>query len=969
MADIHIHKLRSHTKNGEFIVSARVAGDDVWFSSKDVELRAIPEAFLSAFLIAAQLQGDRLCSEKGVCRSWLDNAEKLLPVTADLWHLKAQTPFAPSGTRVTEWKGNRKTALFFTCGTDSFHTLLEHSPKPDALISVFGYDIALHNQARQDEATRSLQDVARSLGIPVIQIKTNLRQHPYFNKAKWGQTQGSAEAAVAHLLEPFYQDFTLSSSSRISEPQPTGSSCQTDYFLGSKIISFHKWGSDLSQAEKMERIADHPLVRQHLRVCWQSTEPASNCGRCAKCVAALVSLTWAGKFDLLKNRFQEIPSLPEAVAKWKLDPIQSPDELDAVYLRPERLPEPLRAAIISRRTSLLRTIHSQEVLQSFPRHQLLEDRVFKPLMNLSKDHQVYYHKVPGNVGDDLIHAAAHQLFQRFGITLTDRLEEADQVVMCGGGSIGIWEGCAKLREKIYAHCEARSIPVILHPQSVGGAGEKIPEIVRHRFVREWDSLPAMPGARLMPDLALGYRLDRNYGTPLFDRGIFLRKDLEGRFSNYPGNIGDPPHLVPRDLQDYFQLAASYRHLVTDRLHFAIAGLLLKRRVTLLPNHYHKNRSMWETWLKDLGCEWAESPELAFENISDTKPLPYLQPKSCRLGMVMCVHNEEKLIEINLRYHHAIGVDVAYLFLDRCTDRTEEIARKFPWVQIIHRDTPDDPHFFRTHQVACMDDALQLARIDGLDWLLGIDADEFAFANYAVEEGTLSEHNLELLPPPLRDSPQARRWLRANLKCLLVDVSPDIDQILLATREALPLRLPEASPFWRQEFFIADGEYPGEVLDPGTGTPRKLQQWLGHRLGKPIIRTSAEVQALNAHLWTKWQGARAPNFAWEFPLPTLRRGWHAHYLCIDPAIWLKKFQDVARHHEVWPNGSPVPFPKLEWSRAAKNWSVTDAEKYLREGVQISRITAEKWTRELKGVIHHPILGSMLDEVMAVTMDIA
>lgn len=44
--------------------------------------------------------------------------------------------------------------------------------------------------------------------------------------------------------------------------------------------------------------------------------------------------------------------------------------------------------------------------------------------------------------------------------------------------------------------------------------------------------------------------------------------------------------------------------MTDRLHFAIAGLHAGRDVTLLANDYHKNKSMHETWLADLGCRFA-----------------------------------------------------------------------------------------------------------------------------------------------------------------------------------------------------------------------------------------------------------------------------------------------------------------------------------------------------------------------------
>jgi exopolysaccharide biosynthesis predicted pyruvyltransferase EpsI len=95
----------------------------------------------------------------------------------------------------------------------------------------------------------------------------------------------------------------------------------------------------------------------------------------------------------------------------------------------------------------------------------------------------------------------------------------------------------------------------------------------------------------------------------------LRKDTE---RGIPRNWF-PREWFPRDPvklcrtpDEYLHLAARYESIVTDRLHFAICGLLLGRQVVLLPNSYHKNRSMYETWLRDLGCMFAPEPKAATE---------------------------------------------------------------------------------------------------------------------------------------------------------------------------------------------------------------------------------------------------------------------------------------------------------------------------------------------------------------------
>ena len=353
MAQIHIRKIRKHVDRESSIVTAMVAGEEVWFSSKNAVLSASPEAILSAFLIPAQLRKDRLVANMPVCETWLRNTNEMAIITNGWWKRKVKPPevhIKATGTSKRWW---RKSALFFTGGVDSFHTLYHHPRRIHALINVHGFDITLDNDARQEVAELSFQAVAKDRRIPVIQIKTNLREHGYFRKTNWNYTHGGAIAAVAHLLGSSFDDFLLSSSTRRSDTRSWGSTWQIDHLWSSRKNRFSSWGEHLSRAEKMEQIADIPLVQDHLRVCWQSKESAANCGLCPKCTRTMVSLAWAGKLDQLNHCFVENPSLLEVISSWKPAPILSAAELDPVYTQPERLPEPLRSAIIAQRSQLL----------------------------------------------------------------------------------------------------------------------------------------------------------------------------------------------------------------------------------------------------------------------------------------------------------------------------------------------------------------------------------------------------------------------------------------------------------------------------------------------------------------------------------------------------------------------------------------------------------------------------------------
>lgn len=335
------------------MVSALVAGEEVWFSSKDAVLSAAPEAFLSAFLIPAQLRKDRLVSNSPVCGTWFRNTHELSVITNGWWKRKVKPPEVPIVDRGKPKRWWRKTALFFTAGVDSFHTLNHYPKKIHALVNIHGFDIALANESRQKPAEQSYRSVARQKGISLVQIQTNLREHSYFNKTNWDYTHGGAMAAVAHLLKSDFHDFVLSSSTRRNDTRIWGSTWQIDHLWSSGNTRFISWGEHLSRAEKMEQIAGNSLVQEHLRVCWASTGPAANCGTCPKCTRTMVSLLWAGRFEQLKHCFVENPPLLDVISNWKPAPIWSTAELDPVYTNPERLPEPLRSAIRSQRDQLL----------------------------------------------------------------------------------------------------------------------------------------------------------------------------------------------------------------------------------------------------------------------------------------------------------------------------------------------------------------------------------------------------------------------------------------------------------------------------------------------------------------------------------------------------------------------------------------------------------------------------------------
>jgi len=223
--------------------------------------------------------------------------------------------------------------------------------------------------------------------------------------------------------------------------------------------------------------------------------------------------------------------------------------------------------------------------------------VFEPLLGK----RVGYVRPHGNIGDRLIELAMIQLFGVFGIDWKlqnpDRPADVDVIVFGGGGNMGsFYEGNWKLREK----CLRLGLPMTILPQSFMTREDRPFEQV---YVRETASFEfCCESAILAPDLALGLSYEP-FAKRTKETGVFLRRDVEGLFRR---RWNRDPVRICNSSCDYLELAACYRHIITDRLHFAISGLIVGCETTLLPNSYHKNHSMYETWLKQLGCRFAHS---------------------------------------------------------------------------------------------------------------------------------------------------------------------------------------------------------------------------------------------------------------------------------------------------------------------------------------------------------------------------
>lgn len=312
--------------------------------------------------------------------------------------------------------------------------------------------------------------------------------------------------------------------------------------------------------------------------------------------------------------------------------------------------------------------------------------------------------------------------------------------------------------------------------------------------------------------------------------------------------------------------------------------------------------------------------------------------SVRLGLATCVWDEAAALPAFLAYHRALGVERVYLYLDRCSDESAAIAAAHPFVTAIARADADGAAF-ESWQLACHDDALARARADGLDWLLPIDVDEFAWGG------------------GLGSAAPASAVAAGDLRAMLAAVPPAVEAVVFAPLEIVPAWRAPDDPPWRQADVWREAFPVRTMWDPIAAEPVAVQRPLGHDQGKSAARVTASLQAFSAHRWTRAQGRPLPE---PQPIAEVVAGHHLHYVVQDAAQWLDKYRKFAEHPEVWLRGVAMGFPKRAWRLAAPQMSLRDAERYFDAAVAVPPAARDRY-RAAGQVASLPVVRRVLDEI--------
>lgn len=277
------------------LVTTELNGHPLWFCSEDVYLTPSLSAVACLALLPALRDSLPIMVRGSLDAGLREGFDSIAEVAHRWWGYEPKVHLTQDKPAPPPVMTPKRTGLFFSCGVDSFYSLLEREQDIDDLILVHGFDVALEDTERFQALTAHAQAVATALGKRLIRVSTNLREHPLFHAIPWGiQMHGSAMVAVANLLQSFINRVLIASSYPWEHPHPWGTSVELDSLWSSRNVTVECSGEQFWRLDKCKRIFHHPLVQKHLAVCWKSSGSELNCGTCEKCLRTRLSILAVG---------------------------------------------------------------------------------------------------------------------------------------------------------------------------------------------------------------------------------------------------------------------------------------------------------------------------------------------------------------------------------------------------------------------------------------------------------------------------------------------------------------------------------------------------------------------------------------------------------------------------------------------------------------------------------------------------
>ena len=240
----------------------------------------------------------------------------------------------------------------------------------------------------------------------------------------------------------------------------------------------------------------------------------------------------------------------------------------------------------------------------------------------------------GNFGDELIWLGAYKLSSLAGLDvrrvsyrefMAMPIPAGVAVYIHGGGGINPWASGRAITT--FQKALASDSPLaILGPQSVHPDHTFLREKLQvelekasarriaifARDTRSFEALTAcFPGIEIHADHDTALNLSgSDLEGPSLPRAFPLHVIRQDNESNVISQrdlfaLAIDPARFCHSFSEWVIVHRSASSIVTNRLHSAIAGVIFGKSTVLLPNSYHKNRSVWEWSLRERGVRWRD----------------------------------------------------------------------------------------------------------------------------------------------------------------------------------------------------------------------------------------------------------------------------------------------------------------------------------------------------------------------------
>lgn len=241
----------------------------------------------------------------------------------DLHEVSISCPVAAAESKGTTTATNR--AAFFSGGIDSYFTIARRLPgnpyglpvvgQVEDLITVWGFDVGVHDEREFLPMAARLGESAEHLGLNHLVVRTNLREFDSVYQRRWGPlTFGLGLAFIGLMMEQRIGELVIGSSYPFGALVPWGSHPMVDPLFSTSHLKVSHDGASYTRIGKTALVGKLPVSGADLHVCQASG--VDNCSACEKCYRTMVAIDILGQrghfqraFDWSEYRLEKIKAI------------------------------------------------------------------------------------------------------------------------------------------------------------------------------------------------------------------------------------------------------------------------------------------------------------------------------------------------------------------------------------------------------------------------------------------------------------------------------------------------------------------------------------------------------------------------------------------------------------------------------------------------------------------------------------